>query len=137
MSALTHPEWVNGRRLWIEGPMSDVIDKLNNGDPAKGWEGDPNLAVYYIPESERWEILRLEETGRYELVCRSKPGVPFHDGVIDMLMTRDQKYRKLDLHQEVVEHNEAMRAAEEREFDERMTEFAERFAYGVRKDMGY
>ena len=137
-TGLAHPEWVNGRRLWFGEGMGDVLHKLNHGDPAKGWEGDPNLAVYYSQPTNRWEIWRLEPTGRYELVCRSAPGVVFHEGVIDMLMARDQKYRTLDLHREVTEHNARVDADKERQFDEYIEEdVVPAIVKAFRKDAGW
>jgi hypothetical protein len=80
---LLHPEWVDGRRLWMDTVMRDIIHKLHHGDPVKGWEGDPNLAVYWNGEAELWELWRLEHDGEYRMVCRSTPGTPFDDRLID------------------------------------------------------
>jgi hypothetical protein len=135
MAAIIHPEWVDGRRLWIDGPMQDLIDKLHYGDSAKGWEGDPALAVYFHPEHRRWELWRLEHTGRLELVARSKPDIPFHDGIIDQLMLRDQKYNTIDRHAEATAFNEAVDAEKQRKYDDFVTEeAAPRLVHAVRKD---
>jgi len=138
MPGIIHPEHVDGRRLWMDGTMSDLVDKLHFGDSAKGWEGDENLAVYFEPIQRRWEIRRLEGNGRLVMVCRSKPDAPFHDGIIDQLMMRDQKYNTIDRHAEVVAHNEAVEAAKDREFAEFVAEeSAPRFVSAIRKDAGW
>ena len=33
MNGLAIPEMIDGRRIWLDGPMQDVIDKLQRGDP--------------------------------------------------------------------------------------------------------
>jgi hypothetical protein len=104
-AGLSHPEWVNGRRLWFDGPMRDLIHKLHHGDPVRGWEGDPNLAVYWDQPSERWEVHRLEDDGEYRLVCRSGAGIPFDERLIDALLAWDRRRRTMSLHDEVVAKN--------------------------------
>ena len=109
-TSLLHPEWVGGRRLWMESAMSSLIDKLHHGDPVRGWEGDPRLAVYWNPPC--WEIMRLEADGQYRMVCRSGAGVPFDERLIDALVAHDrQRNGGRDwLHRRIVEHNERINA---------------------------
>src|SRR5690606_13484044 len=71
---IAHPEWVDGRRLWLDPEVRDVVTRLRDGDPTRGWEGDPRLALYFIPGSRQWELMRLEADGEYRTVARSKPG---------------------------------------------------------------
>ena len=84
LGGLAHPEWVAGRRLWLDPVMADIIDKIRDGDPTRGWEGDPQLAVFSqdTPEGMRWELMRLEDDNEYRLVARSKPGVVFDERII-------------------------------------------------------
>lgn len=103
---LVHPEWVGGRRLWMESAMSVVIHKLHYGDPVRGWEGDPRLAVYWNPP--RWEVMRLEADGEYRMVCRSLPGVPFDERLIDNLIAWDLR-RNPHVVDQVMKRNLRMR----------------------------
>lgn len=103
---IVHPEWVNGRRIWMDSAMSDLIHRLHYGDPVKGWEGDERLAVYYNPP--RWELWRLEHDEVYRMVCRSGEGIPFDERVIDALVQWDRRRRTVSLHDEVVDHNAAI-----------------------------
>ena len=108
---LTHPEWVAGRRLWLEGAVRDLIDRIRHGDPTKGWEGDEGLELYWDGADERFELWRLEDDGQYRRVCRSGPGVGFDERVIDALIGWDGRRRVEGLADEVDRHN-ARREAE-------------------------
>ena len=112
---LVHPEWVAGRRLWIDPVMQDLIDKIRFGDPGRGWAGDDQLGVFATETDDGivWEILR-NENGGYSTVARSRPGVVFDERVIDGLVARDMALNPgRDLHAEVIEHNAAIDAAEQ------------------------
>ena len=39
MSGFTHPEVVDGRRLWMDGSMRDLIHRVRFGDPLLGTGG--------------------------------------------------------------------------------------------------
>lgn len=87
-SQILHPSHVNGRTLWVEPAVQEIIDQIQNGDPTIGWEGDPRLAVYRGPEN-RWEIHRLEADGEYRLVARSLPNGPLDRSIIFHLRAHD------------------------------------------------
>ena len=107
MTALIeHPEWVEGRRLWLDASMRDVIHKLHHGSPEKGWDGDPRLEVYFNAPEQRWELWRLEDDNVYRMVCRSQPGVPFDERLIEQLVAWDRRRFKKSLHDQIVERNE-------------------------------
>lgn len=119
---LVHPEWVDGKRLWMDSGMRDVIHKLHHGDPVKGWEGDPALAVYWNEHASVWELWRLEHDGEYRMTCRSKPGVPFDDRLIDALIANDRRRRTKSLHDEVVDRNARKAEADKAARDEWVAE---------------
>lgn len=107
MTSLVHPEIIEGRRIWLDGPMQDVIDKMQQGDPTKGWAGDPNLYLRFEPIEKRFEVWRLEDDGVHRMTMRSAPGVPLHDGLIDWLVANDRRRFTKSLHDQIVEKNEA------------------------------
>lgn len=86
---ITHPEWINGRRLWMDPGIKDMIHKLHYGDPTMGWEGDPRLALYL--EEDRWVVQRLESDGVMRVVMQSQPGGKLDDGLILHLMAHDAR----------------------------------------------
>jgi hypothetical protein len=114
MNGLIHPEWVNGRRLWIDTPMRDLIDRVRFGDPVKGWEGDDRLGVYWDEPRRRFELWRLEDDGQYRLVCRSAPDMAFDERIIDALLAWDRQRRSIPLHDEITDHNARVEAEHER-----------------------
>lgn len=145
MPGLTIPEMIDGRRIWLDGPMQDVIDKLQRGDPTKGWEGDPRMYVRkgcldergkLLPPNQQWfEIWREEDDGVHRMTCRSAPGVPFHEGIIDVLVSRDRRRFKKSLHDQIVEQNEKVDADIRRRNDDYINEEVNpRMNWALRKD---
>jgi hypothetical protein len=137
MSALglTHPEYVNGRRLWVDPLMSDLIHKLHHGDPVIGWEGDERLAVYFDGPSQRWELWRLEDDNEYRKVCHSPPGGTFDERVLVQLCEWDMRRRTRDLLDEINEHNDKVTAAKQAESDDYFREEANpRLRHAMEKD---
>lgn len=122
MSYFVHPEWVNGRRVWMDGPMHDLIHRIQYGDPVKGWEGDPRLALYFNGETERFELWRCEDDETYRLVCRSGVGMALDERIIDALIGMDNQRRQVSLIDEIVANNEAIEAASERRMNEWVAE---------------
>jgi hypothetical protein len=115
--------------------MRDLIHKVQHGDPVKGWEGDPNLAVYFNEPDHRWELWRLEDDGEYRFVCRSQPDATFDDRIVDALLGWDRRRRSMSLHDEIVAHNDKLEAAAAAETDLAMTEeVAPRLRHAMRKE---
>lgn len=112
---IAHPEWVDGRRLWLDPEVRDVVSRLRDGDPTRGWEGDPRLALYFIPGSRQWELMRLEADGEYRTVARSKPGAKLTPAIIDELVARDVR-RGFDLKKSIDTHNSRVRRSRSAEF---------------------
>ena len=135
-AGLSHPEWVNGRRLWMDTPMRDVIHAIRFGDPVKGWEGDERLSVYWNEPEQRFELWRLEDDEEYRFVCRSGPGVPFDARVIDALLGWDRQRRKVSLADEVEANNDRVDRDKDAAIEAWIDgEIAPRLRHAVRKDL--
>jgi hypothetical protein len=133
--AIVHPEWVNGRRLWMDTPMRDLINRMRFGDPVKGWEGDERLDLYWNGAEERFEIWRLEDDEQYRFVCRSAPGAPFDDRIIDVLVSWDGRRRQAPIHELVMDHNARLDADKAKTQEEWVAEeMAPRLHHAFRKD---
>lgn len=133
--AITHPEWVNGRRLWMDTPMRDLIHRVRFGDPVKGWEGDARLDLYWDGLNHRFELWRLEDDEEYRFVCRSGEGVSFDDRIIDALIAWDGRRRLTPIEQQVIEHNTRVdedKAARQEEWV--AEDLAPRLHHAFRKD---
>jgi hypothetical protein len=136
LAGLAHPEWVDGRRLWMDTPMRDLIQRIRFGDPVKGWEGDDRLAVYWDGATERFELWRLEDDETYRMVARSGPGIPFDERVIDALIGWDNRRRTVSLHDQVVRQNEQVDAERRSSSSEYMAEeVAPRLRHAIRKEL--
>ena len=132
---IDHPEWVNGRRLWMDAPMRALIHEIRFGSPVKGWEGDDRLEVYWNGIEDRFELWRLEDDEQYRLVARSTPGTPFDDRILDALVAWDNHRRQQSLHDEIVANNTRLDAQRDAKNDEWMTEeMAPRLHHAFRKD---
>ena len=97
---IAHPEWIDGRRIWRDGSTEDIVRRIQNGDPTKGWEGDPRLEVYFDPKRKRWELWRLEHDGQYRPVIYSDPGAILDLTIIDFLVSHDRN-RGFDVHRHI------------------------------------
>jgi hypothetical protein len=135
MTGFAHPEIVAGRRLWMDGSVRDVIDRIRFGDQLLGWEGDDRIELYWNPEIARFELMRLEDDGEYRLVCRSGEGVGFDERVIHALIANDERRRQVALVDEVNAHNAALDAAKQATVEEWIAEdMAPRLRHAIRKD---
>ena len=138
MTDFVHPEVVAGRRLWMDGSMRDLIQRIRFGDPLLGWEGDDRIELYYNGPEERFELWRCEDDHEYRRVCRSQPGMAFDDRIITALIAWDGRRRTKALVDEVNDHNEALDAANEATVEEWIAEdMAPRLRHAVRQDDGY
>ena len=120
---------------------SDFIDKLQNGDPTIGWEGDPNLWVESVDNTgvryfELWGW-KLDGSGKYR-VCESDPDTPFDERLLVKLCEIDGKRNpNRDIHAEVVAHNDKLDADQQATQDEWVAEeIAPRLRRALQKD-GY
>lgn len=125
---LVHPERIGNSLTWIPGRgLDELADDLRMFDP--------RLTLAYHGQQKRWELWRFEG-GRYNLVCRSRPGLPFPGNLLHELQMRDARNGH-DPAAEVQAHNDALDREAERKHDELTHEVAERVAYSVRKGIGH
>ena len=67
-----------------------VVDPLQNGSPALGWEGDPRLCMYVCPADDVFILLRFEHDGEYRVVCVSPVGGDMNPEEVNKLIRRLQ-----------------------------------------------
>lgn len=112
--------------------MDGLLDRLHNGDPTKGWEGDTALFLAFNRPSQRWELWR-QEGGESSLVGRSKPGHPFPSNLIEELVARDVR-RGFKPWESVDAHNRAVDAQRQYEQEQRMGPAIDKLAWALAKD---
>ena len=136
MTGFVHPEVVNGRQLWMDGSMRDLIHRVRFGDPLLGWEGDERIELYYDGANERFELWRCEDDSEYRRVCRSQPGMAFDERIIFALIQWDEHRRPVALVDQVNEHNDRIDADKKAQSEEWIAEeMAPRLRHAFRKDM--
>lgn len=126
----------NGKTLFIDPEVHDIMDRVQNGDPTAGWEGDPAIALF---RSEgRWELARLGHDGEYHTICRSRPGLVLDGSLITYLVANDLR-RKTAAKQieETDALNEAVRRARDDVLEGQMSEALQKVYFGLSKDIGY
>ena len=138
MTDFMHPEVVDGRRLWMDGSMRDLIHRVRFGDQLLGWEGDERIELYYDGPNERFELWRCEDDGEYRRVCRSQPGMAFDERIIHALIAWDGRRRTKALVDEVNEHNAKLDDDKAATVESWIAEdMAPRLRHAIRKDDGY
>lgn len=112
--------------------MDGLLDRLQNGDATRGWQGDPRLALAFHKPSQRWELWRAE-SGGYSLVGRSPIGAGFPANLIDQLVVRDVQ-RGFDPFQHVQDHNDALDVQRDNELSEAMGPAYQKLFWALRKE---
>jgi hypothetical protein len=135
MNLLTKPEDLDGRRVWQDPGFADMLHKLQCGDPTKGWEGDPRMFMARSADLTRWELWRLEDDGVERMVCRSAPGVPFDERLIERLVATDRRRFKKSLFDQIKDQNDKHEASIKAENDTYIAEeVAPRLKWAAKKD---
>lgn len=134
MALVTHPTHKDGKTLWLDPEVQDVVNALANGYPTLGWDGDPFLALYMGPE-DRWEVWRLEDDGEYRMFMRSKPGAKLDMGLIRKLVERDSR-RGFDINAAIETANAAAHQAHEDRDADKLVAALERTIYEIHRAGG-
>ncbi len=125
----------SGAYLLADGTaMNDLVDRLQNGQPSIGWEGDPRLCIAYNRQTTCWELWRMEADGNYRLCMRSKPGMGFPMNLIEHLMQHDTR-RKFDAYRDVERHNDLVKAVAASNARDAQSAAAEKVRWALNKDL--
>ncbi len=120
---------------WHDLAAQEVQYRLWSGDPAVGWEGDPNLLL--TRDDRGWVLIHLAADLKWYIVCRERPDSS--PGALQMLplaLVKMDNLRK-DVDAERTRANELHRAAKLAQDAEDLHEPTERVLHGLRKDMGH
>lgn len=113
--------------------MDDLLDRLQNGDSTRGWEGDPRFTLAWNRPERRWELWRREVDEQYRLFARSKVDYPFPVDVIDEIVAHDVR-RGFDPKAYVDAHNAALDAQNAYNRSQARGPALEKLAWALRKD---
>lgn len=134
-TGLVHPTHLEGREIWLDPEVKQLVHKLHYGDPTLGWEGDPRLAIYRTVDRV-WELWRLEFDNQYRLVCRSKPGLSLDNRLILQLVAHDAQ-RGYNPGAEVTAHNQQLERTRDAEGDAKLAQTMEKVYWAANKDIGH
>ncbi len=138
---LIHPQTINGKRLMIDPEVQDLVDRLHNGDPTLGWEGDPRLALTGgrdpVTGENYWELVRFEN-GQYNLVATSRPGMKLDRSLIMHLVAHDLRRRSMEsITDEIDRHNDAITDPEKNGGAEKLADALEKVYWAANRDIGH
>lgn len=132
---LVHPETIDGRRIWLDPEVEDLVHRLHFGDATLGWEGDERLALY-MSADKRWELWRLENDGEYRMVMRSKPNTKLDSRIIMHLVAHDVQ-RGYNVHNAIKSHNEGLETNRDKAAQEATAEAIRKVYHAANKDIGH
>lgn len=127
----------DGGHLLVEGEAQDIVRRVREGDPTKGWEGDPNMRVVLQPyEGVRshevvylFEFWTTDAHGELYLAMQSPTCGP---EVIERLVAGDTTKR--DVIGEAMERQRKAQAEQKRTLMERLDECADKLAFALQGD---
>ena len=135
---VAHPDFIQGRRVVQPGTnLHELADRIKNGDPTCGWEGDPRLTLarYDDPVTgPQFELWRLEHDGQYRLVAKLA-GHLDPSNICRRLVEHDIR-RGFDIKDAVDRHNAKVHAARMAPVQDRLSGAADKLAWALRKDLG-
>jgi hypothetical protein len=134
--SLLAPEYVDGRKLWVDPEVQEIIDLMHNGDPTLGWEGDPRLALYRTKTG--WELDRMGEDGYLYTIARSRKDLKLDRSLIVHLVAHDTRRKSaLKQHDELAKLKETAEAASDAAHAEKVAERLEKVYWGAKRDIGH
>lgn len=113
--------------------MDDLLDRIQNGDPRIGWEGDPRFCLAFNRPEQRWELWRREMDEEYRLFARSKPGMSFPVGIVEEIVKHDVR-RGYDPKADVDAHNARVDADKAYRRRQAMGPVYEKLFWSLRQD---
>ncbi len=135
-----HPDFMpSGATTWRPGMnLHDLADRLQNGDAAAGWAGDPRLSLAKFRDpstgAERWELWRNCTDGELRLIA-TLPSERDPSGIIRKLVQMDAQ-KGFDLHEAVSRHNAKVDREHQYQSDQKIGESSERLAHSLMRAAG-
>lgn len=136
----------DGSKVLVEGEAQDIVGRIKNGDPSKGWEGDRSMRVFVVeqdgyvvngktPGDMRpasrcvFEVWGIDRTGEPYLAIESETCGP---ELIDKLIRADTRRR--DVVEDAIKAQERAQADILQKQQEHHEEMADRMAFALQSD---
>lgn len=127
----------DGGQVLVEGEAQDVVRRIKEGDPTKGWEGDPTMHVVVQPyEGVRYgKIKYMFEVIGYD--AENKPYIAVTSDtcgpeLIDLLIRADTRRR--DVIAELMKAQEQAEAAKRAARSELHEDMADRLGFALQSE---
>lgn len=122
----------DGTTVTVTGDVCDIADRLRNGDPTLGWDGDPDLLLFYNTGTDRFEVWAPDE--------RMEPYLAVSHPRCDASLIRrvaDADNRRRTAVDRVTDANTKAQADAEAARAERFDEVADKLHHALRQDLGH
>lgn len=124
----------DGGHVVVEGECQDIVRRIRDGDPTKGWEGDPSMRVFVSPYESltdghveyHFEVWGIDRHGEPYLAVSHPTGGP---ELIDKLIRSDTRRR--DVIADAMKAQEALDAEKRRKMGEVHEEMADKLAFAL------
>lgn len=131
---LAVPRHVGDGRVVFADHEADIADRVRNGDPTLGWEGDPDLKLVRNMVEGRWELWRTNPATGGDTLVAVRAGVRFPgNDLIVALIAADSRRHDRAAQIEAAQAAEAVRA--ENDWRDRNEALADKFAHALGKDL--
>lgn len=126
-----------GRVVW-QTHEAEISHRLRFGDPALGWEGDPELKLVRRlatdDEPARWEVWRTAPDGTDTLVTtRGGDRFPGNDLIVALVRADSRRHDRLA---QIMASQEAQRRRVEADRKAENLDRADKLAWALGKDLG-
>lgn len=130
---------INGKPTWIEEIDPEFVRQLQQGDPAMGWEGDPQLFIRKNLHTGGWTLWRLEDDNVERAVCHSKPNAAGKHVADKSLFLRLMEHdtRRGDVFAKLHAKNAAVQKEKDTKEYEAHYEKLDKVYFALAKDVGH
>ena len=127
----------DGSKVVATGEAQDIVRRVRDGDPTKGWEGDPSMRVFVQPYEGQisgevryfFEVWGIDAHGEPYLACTSETCGP---ELIEKLVAGDT--RKRDPFAAIRERMEKAEKDRKQALSEHHEEMADRLAFALQTE---
>jgi hypothetical protein len=126
----------DGRYEYAE--TSRIIEKLRDGEPTLGWEGDPHLSLVLNASVGVWELWRRNPDNHDApplkiATCPNKGKMPGDELIRALISWDTRRHNRLD---QIDAENAAIQKARDDTFHEEMQAAGDKLHWALSKDLG-
>ena len=120
----------------VDDDLVSIDRRVREGDPTVGWRGDPTMDVYVDNDAAMAYVYGFDIKGlRYRAASISTLGEGWRHDLLAKL--RDGDWRDPNSINRADEANRRLDAERDYRLDQVISEVAEKFGWGLRRDVGH